>query len=297
MKRSFLLAILLLIVLFFIAVGYVIVVVYFKDNTQQLKSSRDQQVLLTQDPVVMTLPIQSLNQEQWFDLSNDYLTEYALQANGIADHYPKPVTPTSVRVDNTTLGQSVLVHWHIPKQQSYDGIEIYRDKELLTTVTTGSLTYLDTTVTDGTIYYYALRSFRKLGNDTIYSDRSDTVSVISSDSTAPAPPLWLTVIPVVDEPATLAINWELVSISDVTEQRVYRSLDPGAIGQLITTVAAEVNYVLDPTVLSGTTYYYAVTTVDAAGNESTKQLAVARYGNSTPFVADETQAVQLLSSQ
>jgi len=72
---------------------------------------------------------------------------------------------------------------------------------------------------------------------------------------------------------SVALNWSPSSSSGVMGYYVYRAIGTGGYTRLETSPVSGLSYT-DTTVVSGTTYLYAVTAVDASGIESNYSAAV-----------------------
>ncbi len=77
---------------------------------------------------------------------------------------------------------------------------------------------------------------------------------------------------------SVSLNWDDNTESDFASYNVYRSLTPGDFGSALVTGLTSSDYI-DFTALNGVTYYYAVTAVDALGNES----VIVNETSATPF--------------
>ncbi len=279
--------------------GSLVVRVYLLRQVDQFSVLQQGSAEITKTPVVTALPLSGLLSPQWFHQIQNYRTEFASQLGGIANRLGVPLPPTQVSALDTALGNRVLIQWSTPLGQRYDGVEIYRDtNEQMSearAITTDRLSaqgyYFDTNVENDTVYYYQLRSYRSGdGNDPVYSDWSDVISVIPTDHTPPAPPVMLSVTSLnqtdvekkVD--AGLLITWQPSTSSDVTTYRIYRSSEVGRLGQVLDDVAADVTAARDTDLTAGVTYYYTVTALDGADNESTTTVLAGSYGHSNPFV-------------
>lgn len=69
------------------------------------------------------------------------------------------------------------------------------------------------------------------------------------------------------------LNWKASTTTDVVGYNIYRSPDATAWKKINPSLIASTLYT-DSTVANGSTYYYAATAVDTAGNESVKTAAV-----------------------
>ncbi len=284
--------------------GRLVVTLMFAPQAQEFNTLSATAATVTKTPVVMSLPLGAFLSPQWFDLSTQYSAEFALQLGGIANHLGEPLAPTQVSATDTGLGNRVLLQWSIPLGQRYDGVEIYRSlsetMQPATETATNNLQpagyYFDTTVDNNTTYYYYFRSYRLLGAERKYSAWSNIVSVIPTDRTAPAAPLLLAVTSLAAEEASaktvagLLISWQASTSVDVSTYRIYRALEPGKLGQLIDEVTSDVATARDTSVEAGVAYYYTVTAVDVAGNESTTNLWASSAGHREPFVSGNSSS-------
>lgn len=288
--------ILLMVVIFIIASGYLLFNFYFKNSLNELATQRKNQSNVIAKQVVPTLPVDILQTEQFFKLNDTLYREYAQQAGATPAYYPVPPVPDNITVQSTGLGDSVLITWTAPYDQTYDGVEILRsitqdrrDTKIADVAgTSGSI--VDTDVETSTTYYYTLRSWQMVDGEQQFSEFSEVFEVIPTDTVPPAPPKNVTVARNEDNPAELIISWDAIADDDTSAVIVYRSEVRGSIGSALQEVDPAVTQLLDNTVTSGVTYYYTVTARDAAGNESSARLTIAPYGNSQPFIAAESNS-------
>jgi fibronectin type 3 domain-containing protein len=193
---------------------------------------------------------------------------YAPRTSATVDKV-KPLTPTGLAVtyDNAT-GKAKLT-WAANKEMDLAGYRVYRrpaDGTSWTRLVAGvSTTYTDTTLpVTGTAYAYELRAYDKAGNE---SAGTAVRTVTTVDRTAPAVP---TQLPTASEPEGLQVAWG--EVAEATSYRVYRAASASGTYTRIGTTD-QTSY-LDSTALEGSTYYYRVTALDAAGNESAQSTAV-----------------------
>ena len=130
--------------------------------------------------------------------------------------------------------------------------------------------YIDTTrmvggatqyMVEGTRYYYYIRAVDLYDNEGI---KSTEVSAVS-DSQPPEKPLNLKAVAV--DTGDITLYWNTPGGERVASYRVYRSTKEGVFNFIIP--LDEVSRIIyhDENVVSGTTYYYVVRSVDEAGNE------------------------------
>ena len=143
--------------------------------------------------------------------------------------------------------------------------------------------YRDTSVVFDHTYVYILRSVIQVEGDELESSDSQPVKVIPHDTFPPAPPqdLVAALLPGL-APGTLLVDlsWSINLETDLAGYHVYRSEQEGTRGQLVTPELLPTPAVRDRSVQPGRRYWYTVTAVDRAGNESEP---------GTPVVVDVAQ--------
>ena len=134
----------------------------------------------------------------------------------------------------------------------------------------------------GKTYVYSVRSVTMAAGKAIESDDSLATIVTPKDTFPPAAPqnLVAAVLPGTDGGRLVDLSWSINLETDLAGYRVYRSDKEGERGQ-----ALEAQLLLSPAfrdeaVQAGKKYWYSVTAVDRAGNES---------GFSEPALADLAQ--------
>jgi hypothetical protein len=148
---------------------------------------------------------------------------------------------------------------------------------------TSTNSYRDTQFEFGKTYVYVVRALITQDATEIESDNSDPATVAAVDTFPPAAPQGLVsaVLPGTT-PNTFVVDltWSLNLETDLAGYRVYRSEQEGTRGQLVTPDLLPVPAVRDNSVEPGHRYWYTVTAVDRAGNESP---------SSTPLAVEVTQ--------
>jgi hypothetical protein len=131
--------------------------------------------------------------------------------------------------------------------------------------------YQDSTFDFGRTYAYVVRSVISEGGNLLESADSRPVIITPKDIYPPAPPQDVVgaVIPG-SPPGTSAVDlsWTINLETDLAGYRVYRSESEDEKGQLITPDLLPTPSFRDTTVVAGHRYWYSVTAVDRAGNES-----------------------------
>ena len=139
----------------------------------------------------------------------------------------------------------------------------------------------------GRTYYFVLRTADEIPNWSFFSNVAivTTSSLpdtsLPGDDSPPAPVAGLSATPV---PQGILLNWSPSPDPDLAGYVVYRGTSEGELDPLTAQLLAATSYT-DAEVTPGTTYYYAITAVDNAGNESAvAQSAVAIAPETAPAV-------------
>ena len=161
-----------------------------------------------------------------------------------------PAPPTNVVATDEASGGAIRVSWRPNTEDDLAGYRFYRDGELATVDLVPGTEHLDTGLTNGTEYYYAVTAVDEDGNE---SRPSATVSSRPTDGDPPAPPTGLTAT--VDG-GLVALDWDDNAEPDLASYRVTRN------GVLIGSPTAST--LADPSVAEGL-YTYEVAAIDTGG--------------------------------
>jgi hypothetical protein len=207
--------------------------------------------------------------------------------------YPAPEAPRDVRVNVTE--PAVIVSWGeaaLPAEASTPTYRVYRGiqeaaqdnssqpKLKLPLELAGSSTsteFRDTHFEFGTPYIYTVRSVAQYGADFVESADSAPVAVTPRDIFPPAAPgnLEITIIPATNQAsAYIELSWAISPEGDLAGYSVYRSDSEDAPGERISAEILPSPTFRDISVLPGRRYYYRVSALDRAGNESPKSFVV-----------------------
>jgi hypothetical protein len=129
----------------------------------------------------------------------------------------------------------------------------------------------------GHTYLYIVRSVAQYGPDAVESDDSAPAIVTPRDIFPPAAPHGLEAIYVpatAGAPADIELSWDISPETDLAGYNVYRSEQPGTRGQKLNTDLLPSPAFRDIQVTADKHYYYSVSAVDRAGNESPLSSAV-----------------------
>lgn len=131
--------------------------------------------------------------------------------------------------------------------------------------------YRDTAFSFGTVYLYSVRSIISYGADQVESDDSNLITVNAKDIFPPVAPQSLVgvVTPTANGmPAYIELTWGINSEPDLAGYIVYRSDAADAPGMRVNPELLPAPAFRDDAVQPGRHYFYHVTAVDQAGNES-----------------------------
>jgi len=131
--------------------------------------------------------------------------------------------------------------------------------------------YRDTSIVFDHAYIYVVRSVIQVEGNELESSDSPPVTVTPRDTFPPAAPQGLVaaLLPGSASGTVLVdLSWSISLETDLAGYRVYRSEQEGTRGQLLTPDLLPTPAVRDTSVVPGHRYWYTVTAVDRAGNES-----------------------------
>jgi hypothetical protein len=174
-----------------------------------------------------------------------------------------PETPQAVGA--APLAQGVKVTW----RASGASFRVLRKVDAAEYASVAEVTgneWTDTATEYGKRYTYMVQTVAKLApNRQAESDLSKEATIIPEDTFAPAAPAGLRADAVT---ASIELNWERNTESDLGGYRIYRAIGEGPLEKVAET--SQVPTYSDRAVEHGKTYRYAITAVDRAGNESAR---------------------------
>jgi hypothetical protein len=138
--------------------------------------------------------------------------------------------------------------------------------------------YSDRQVEFGRAYRYRVTAVAQYGDAAVESAPSEAATITVADQFAPAPPSGLVAVFV---PATAAasaaveLSWSASEEADLAGYRVYRSEHAEQLGTQLNTALLVQTTFRDAHLTAGRRYFYRVTAVDRAGNESPASAPVA----------------------
>ena len=148
---------------------------------------------------------------------------------------------------------------------------------LLSIATTTAPEYEDTGFDYGKTYVYVVRSVVSVDGKPLESGDSRPLILTPKDIFPPAAPqdLVAAVLPGANGNRVVDLSWAGNTETDLAGYRVYRSEEENERGQLLTPNQLPSSAYRDANVTPGRRYWYTVTAVDRAGNESAPSTALA----------------------
>jgi len=175
-----------------------------------------------------------------------------------------PVLPAPTGLAATPGNAQVALSWSaLSGASSYNVKRATVSSGPYTTIASGvaAPSYSDTTVANGSTYYYVVSAANSCGA----SPNSTQVSATPQASTPPAAPTGLSATS--RGRLKIQLKWTQSSSSGVTQNRIYRSVAAGGPYVPVATIGATTSY-NDTSVTEGTSYYYVVTALSGGGLES-----------------------------
>ncbi len=177
-----------------------------------------------------------------------------------------PAAPTGLTA--AAGDKMVQLAWNPNTEPDLAGYNVYRSTVSgsgyvkLNGILLTSPAYTDTSVSNGTTYYYVVTAVDTATNE---SAASVQVSAVPMDLTPPAPPagLWARI-----ENGTVLLDWLDNTEADFAAYNVYRAEGFSGEYSLLTAFGITTSFFADSDVSAGQTYFYAVTAKDISGNES-----------------------------
>jgi fibronectin type 3 domain-containing protein len=182
------------------------------------------------------------------------------QANSGYRVYRAEIAPESAAAASTDASKAVLRMPMVQVAQT----EVSVEGPLV-------LQYLDENVELGHAYLYILRRVARFGTDAVESADSQPVVITVLEPVPPPAPqdVETVVVPATaTEPAYISLSWAIRPEAEVAGYAVYRSEQEGVRGARLNQELAGSPTYRDASVAAGRRYFYTVTAMDAAGQES-----------------------------
>lgn len=186
---------------------------------------------------------------------------------------------------------SVSLSWSVPSSDGGAPVKEYRVYRSTTSgaydllspvaVLAPGTTFTDSQVVNDTPYSYVVSAMNKVGVGALSEEASATPS---ADAVA-QPPGSPTSVSIVNPPGQIQLDWNPpidTGGAVVTAYRVYRDVSPGAQGVEPHATVASTSFVDVTNVVAGTTYYYAVSAVNVAGEGPRTAEVSAVFNAGTP---------------
>ena len=209
---------------------------------------------------------------------------YRITAVNVADVEGDPTEPVSATTRGIPLApqgltakagmvKSVSIEWTPPPDPEVRGYIVYRSHsrdgpfaeiqkirgEKKSSFLDGG--HLKKKLTDGTIYYYTVRSYNKVD---VLSQESKIVSARTKK--VPQAPVGVSALG--GQPREISLSWKANPERDIKQYTIYRSEGAEKGYRKITTVLGDETAFVDTKRADGTTYSYKVKAIDADGLES-----------------------------
>jgi parallel beta-helix repeat protein len=179
-----------------------------------------------------------------------------------------PSTPTGLQITVLPQGNALQISWNPNPESDVISYTLFFSTNNITfnveiVILAGTESYLDTSLLDGTTYYYRIMATDEVPNDSILSS---SVWGIPKDSQAPAAPSNLSSSQGPDI-LSVELSWDANSEDDLAGYRIYRGTSPTGPFVLLTDVGLVTKYI-DPGLMGDSTYYYIIEAFDEVPNYS-----------------------------
>jgi hypothetical protein len=198
------------------------------------------------------------------------ITEPAIVLSWTESPLPAGATSGGYRVYRAEMETT-----QVPVPQDLSQAKLKAPIALLGPSSTASLS--DSDFEFGKTYLYTVRSVAKFGEDSVESADSTPAVITPRDTFPPATPrgLEIALIPATPQaPAYVELSWAISPEGDLAGYYVYRSDAEDAPGERANTEILPSPAFRDISVVPGKRYFYRVSSVDRAGNESQRSSPV-----------------------
>ena len=214
---------------------------------------------------------------------------FAMWLDSAATRVPQPPTGVVAAPGNAVVHLS----WAVPSSDGGSGLQKYKvyrstspggqnlSRSPLVTLSKTTRTFDDTAVVNGTTYYYVVQATNALGG----SAASAEVSARPSGTVQVVPPGPPTSVAATSAPGYNHLQWNPPTAdggAPVTTYQVLRGTTPGGEGATPVAEVGTTAYDDSSDVVVGTTYYYVVRAVNAAGPGSASAEVSATLAPGTP---------------
>ena len=193
---------------------------------------------------------------------------------GVELSWPAPAGAAAGESAQAITGYRVYrseIHPSVPASPSKD-LSIGKPESRATLLASSETnSYRDSSIVFDHTYVYTVRSVIRVDGNDLESSDSPPVTVTPRDIFPPSVPQGLVAAVLSGAAAgtvVVELSWSINVETDLAGYRVYRSEQEGTRGQLVTPDLLPTPAVRDTSVEPGHRYWYIVTAVDRAGNES-----------------------------
>ncbi len=184
-----------------------------------------------------------------------------------------PLVLAPENLSTVAANKMITLSWTGNTENYLHKYKIYRDTVSPATTLIDSIiaspgidtSYTDSILTNGQTYYYRITAIDTTGDESQFSNE---VSDIPYDNQAPDSPQGLTVT---DSVQAINLKWNSNPESDLVYYNIYKSDLTGVWADsvyFIGKIYAPDTTLIDSSIQHGTKYFYTITAVDTAGNES-----------------------------
>jgi len=239
--------------------------------------------------------------------SNESARASAVQVRTQGPDRVAPASPQNLSaVADETIFDQVTVRWNASTLDAdggqltdITGYIVFRSKGStnsfvqISTVDANTLQFVDTGLEESTTYFYTVTAVDGSSNE---SGRANSVQVRTEgpDRVAPASPQNLSAVADEVDFGQVSLSWNASTqdtgggdLTGLTGYIVFRSKGTTNSFVPIDTVNTDTRQFVDTSLESSTSYFYTVTAVDAAGNESARATSVSVQTNGPDQVAPE----------
>jgi hypothetical protein len=183
---------------------------------------------------------------------------------------PDTTAPANVTgLTETHTDTTATLSFTKPIDTDFNGFKLYKNNVYVTNIGKTISTYTDSGLTASTAYTYKITSVDVTGNESLGSSITVTTSAVPDT----IPPNAVTGVSAGSGDGTATLTWLAVSDPSLAGYNVYESLDNLTYTKINTSVITATNYIVS-SLTNGTLYYFKLTALDMASNESVKSASV-----------------------
>lgn len=189
--------------------------------------------------------------------------------------------PVPANLRATPADGQVQLSWSPVAADGLSGYNVYRridegdlaagwEKTTPSPIT--STTFTAGALTNGRKYYFTVTSVKVSGDRSAFAPKVSAIPVALPDTSSPAVPAGVVAAP---GNASAQLSWNPVADPDLAGYHVYRRTPPAADWSKLTLSPIATTSFAATSLSNGTTYEFAVASVDASGNQSVRSTPVA----------------------